>query len=187
MNDEEFLKKLREAFSIEADEHVQAITAGLLELEKSPPAPRRREIVETIFREAHSLKGAARAVNRTDIESVCQGVEGVFSQWKQNADRVTSANFDLLNRAMDLVTRLMRLPDVATGGAERAEIADMARDLGSVPSAPPPEAPPAVPPTHAPEPHAGHEITSLQIAETVRIPMAKMDALLRQEIGRAHV
>ncbi len=180
MNDEEFLKKLREAFSTEADEHLQAITAGLLELEKSPPPPRCREIVETIFREAHSLKGAARAVNRTDIESVCQVVEGVFSHWKQNADGVASANFDLLNRATDLMTRLMRLPDVATGAAERAEIAEMARDLGSVPSSPQPETPPAVPPPQAPEPHAGNEITSLQIAETVRIPMAKLDALLRQ-------
>ena len=38
MTDDEFLAKLREAFAIEAEEHLQAMTAGLLELEKAPAA-----------------------------------------------------------------------------------------------------------------------------------------------------
>jgi ATP-dependent helicase/nuclease subunit A len=37
------------------------MVSGLLELEKTPPPERQRAIVESIFREAHSLKGAARA------------------------------------------------------------------------------------------------------------------------------
>ena len=184
MTDEDFLLKLREAFGIEAAEHLQAMTAGLLELETTPASPRCTELVETVFREAHSLKGAARAVNRSDIESVCQTIEGVFSQWKRKEASVASANFDLLNRAVDLVTRLLRLGDVATGGAERAEITKMVRDLGSAsasaPAPPPAEAPVAVPSAPEPEPYADPEISSPQIAETVRIPMAKMDALLRQ-------
>ena len=185
MTDEEFLKQLREAFSTEADEHLQAITSGLLEIEKSPPGHRRGEIVETIFREAHSLKGAAHAVNRSDIESVCQAIEGIFSRWKRDSGSVASANFDLLNRANDLVTRLLRMPDVVTAGAERAEITNMVRDLNSatapaaLPAAAPATAAPApAPPAPEPEPPPGAEISAPQIAETVRIPMAKMDALL---------
>ena len=75
---EEFLKRLRQTFRIEAEDHVRAISAGLLELEKtsktSAPEMRAR-IIETIFREAHSLKGAARSVSLNDIESICQPVE----------------------------------------------------------------------------------------------------------------
>src|SRR5437870_2705753 len=119
MTDEDFLRKLREAFSTEADEHLQAMTSGLLELEKSPPAPRQQEIIETIFREAHSLKGASRAVNRTDIESICQALESIFSQWKRKEISVAPSSFDLLNRAIDLLTRLLRMPELATGAAER--------------------------------------------------------------------
>ena len=36
--DEEFLGKLREAFRGESEEHLLAISSGLLELEKSPEA-----------------------------------------------------------------------------------------------------------------------------------------------------
>src|SRR5215210_2554767 len=98
MTDDEFQKVLLETFAIEATEHVQAITSGLLELEKGPTSERRRELVESIFRDAHSLKGAARAVNRTDIEAVCQAMESVFAAWKRHAGEVTGESFDTLNR-----------------------------------------------------------------------------------------
>lgn len=212
MTDEDFLRKLREAFIGEADEHLQAMTAGLLALEKSPPAPQKKEIVETVFRDAHSLKGAARAVSRSDIEGVCQALESIFSQWKQEDASVAAETFDLLNRALDLVARLMRAPDAPKGAAERAEITDLVQQLASVhepahaPTAPPPEAPPAVapvtpmapasvaapasvtavavptppiPPAPQPESPVPGDIETPQIAETVRIPMAKMDDLLR--------
>ena len=208
MTDEDFLRKLREAFSVEADEHLQAITSGLLALEQSPPAPRKKEIVETVFRDAHSLKGAARAVSRGDIESVCQALESIFSQWKQKDTPVAAETFDLLNRAIDLLARLLRIPDAATGAAERGEITNLVRQLG-VPlparAIPPPEIPQAAPSAQEPEPPAAAPFRQApvrlrsgpepverqgpepvegepdvqQIAETVRIPMAKMDALLR--------
>jgi two-component system chemotaxis sensor kinase CheA len=68
---DDFLKRLRATFRIEAEEHVRTISAGLIELEKTPSPERRTQIIETIFREAHSLKGAARSVSLNDIESIC--------------------------------------------------------------------------------------------------------------------
>ena len=185
MTDEEFLLKLREAFGIEAGEHLQAMTGELLELEKAPASARSAELVETVFREAHSLKGAARAVNRTDIESVCQALEGVFSQWKRNAAGIAPGSFDVLNRAIDLVTRLLRAADVVTGVAQRAEITAMVRDLSGVavpaPAASPSESASAVtPPAPDPEPLAASEIETPHLADTVRIPTEKMDTLLRR-------
>ena len=69
---DELLKKLLATFRVEADEHLQAMSSGLLALEKMPQAEERAALVEKVFREAHSLKGAARAVNLLEIESVCQ-------------------------------------------------------------------------------------------------------------------
>ena len=181
MTDEEFLVKLREAFGAEAAEHLQTMTAGLLELEKTPASPRHTELVEAAFREAHSLKGAARAVNRTDIESVCQAIEGVFSQWKRNGAGSATGSFDGLNRAIDLLTRLLRAADVVTGAAQRAEIAAVVRALAAAPAhaASPPEGSPAA--EHAaPEPPAASEIETPHLADTVRISTGKMDALLRR-------
>ncbi len=187
MTDEDFLKKLREAFAIEADEHLQAVTAGLLELEQKPPAPRRREIIETVFRDAHSLKGAARAVSRGDIESVCQALESIFAQWKQKDRPVAAETFDLLNRALDLLARRLRLPDTATGAAERAEITELGRQLASAPAPAgsfipePPAAPaPAPPAAHAPEAPALAEPEAPQLGGAVRVRMVKLDTLLRR-------
>ena len=66
----DFLKKLLATFRIEADEHVRAMSSLLIEMEKTPDARKQAEALESIFREAHSLKGAARSVSMKEIESV---------------------------------------------------------------------------------------------------------------------
>src|SRR5947199_267336 len=58
-------------FLEELEEHVGALNRDLLALEKGPAGPERAERLTTLFRTAHSLKGAARAVNVTVIESAC--------------------------------------------------------------------------------------------------------------------
>lgn len=199
MTDEEFLIKLREAFAVEAGEHLQAMTSGLLELEKDPKALRRKEIIEFVFREAHSLKGAARAVSRTDIEAVCQALESIFSKWQLQPVGMAAETFDTLNRALDLVDKLLRLPDVAKTMAEKKAVTDMVRQLGELHD--PPPAPESVPVKgrvcKSDEPSSPDSISSHlgnpagpvpsdlpsegpHLSETVRIPMAKMDSLLRQ-------
>src|SRR5688572_5081235 len=110
--EDEFLKELRATFEVEAEEHLQAIAAGLLELEKAPPREKQREIIETVFRAAHSLKGAARAVDFTEIESLCQLLEDVFAAWKRQESGPSPTVLDTLHRALDAITVAMTTPDV---------------------------------------------------------------------------
>ena len=56
------LKQLMATFLDELDENVRALNRDLLALEKDPDGPRRSELLRSLFRTAHSLKGAARAV-----------------------------------------------------------------------------------------------------------------------------
>lgn len=102
---EEFLRELLADFMIEAAEHQQAIISGLLELEKNPDEKDRQIIVETTFREMHSLKGAARAVNIIEIERLCQGLESVLSLLKQKSISISKYFFDTMHRAMDLLNQ----------------------------------------------------------------------------------
>ena len=81
---EEFLKKLLATFRVEADEHLQAMFSGLDRLEKTSAGEQWSAAVEIIYREAHSLKGAARAVNFAELESLCHALESVFSGLKSN-------------------------------------------------------------------------------------------------------
>jgi two-component system chemotaxis sensor kinase CheA len=161
--DDEFLKTLLSAFQGEAAEHLQAISAGLLELERAPAL----EVVERVFREAHSLKGAARAVGQAGIESVCQALESVFAGWKRQEWQPTPAGFDTLHRATDLIQKLVEAPE----GIEPARVTQMRAEIETLPTAasrsPAPEvAEPVLPAT------AG--------ADTIRVATRKLDGLIVQ-------
>src|SRR5580693_3760943 len=102
--EDEFLIRLRATFTIEAAEHLHAMTTGLLELEKTPSSQTRLDLVATIFRAAHSLKGAARAVDFTNIESSCQTLEDMFDSWKRRDTTLSPAAFDTAHRLLDAIT-----------------------------------------------------------------------------------
>ena len=102
---EEFLKQLLATFRVEGEEHTQKLTEGLLALEENPAQP--AEVIESIYREAHSLKGAARAVGLRDVEIICQAIESVFAGFKRGEFKPTGSVIDLLHGANDLVGRLI--------------------------------------------------------------------------------
>ncbi|MBI3302351.1 MAG: hybrid sensor histidine kinase/response regulator, partial [Deltaproteobacteria bacterium] len=104
--DTDLLVKLRGLFAIEAEERRQAIATGLLALEKGPEAEEEIALLETLFREVHTLKGAARAVNLSEIEAICQVVESVCAPLKRKELKVWPELFDTLHRAMDTVQQL---------------------------------------------------------------------------------
>ena len=60
--DEEFLRDLMETFRQDAEEHIRALSTALVELEAAGEGYAAQAPLETLFREAHSLKGAAAAV-----------------------------------------------------------------------------------------------------------------------------
>ena len=57
-----------EYFQMEAAERLERMGSGLLALEQ---APSDRTLIVDLFREAHSLKGAAGVSGLTDVSEVC--------------------------------------------------------------------------------------------------------------------
>lgn len=100
--EEEVLKQLKETFKVEAKEHLQALERLLMYLEKNSPAEN-RPFFEEIFREAHSLKGAARAVNEEFVEKVAHALENVFAAAKEGKVELTTSDFDQLYEAVDVL------------------------------------------------------------------------------------
>ena len=109
-NQDEFMKKLMAAYRVEADEHFRAMSAGLLELEKPQTSEERRVTIETIFREAHSLKGASRAVEMGGVEAICRSLENVFSAWKRETLTPSTEQFDTFFNAIDIANELLTSP-----------------------------------------------------------------------------
>ncbi len=110
--DEDLLKKLLPMFKLEARDHLRIISSGLIEIEKGGPEPH-GEIIENIYRESHSLKGAARSVDRSDIVAICQSLENVFSALKREEITLSSRIMDLLHRTVDRVSDLIMGMDIS--------------------------------------------------------------------------
>lgn len=196
---DDFLKKLLATFKVEADEHLKAISAGLLELEKMPAGERQAEIIEQVFREAHSLKGAARAVNLTEIESVCHALESVFAALKNGQLADSQSLFDLLQEAIDAVGALLstegtaasgpaivaltrRLNDALKGMATaREEPVSTTREVESTPPLTTTASSP-VPSSVEPEAASGIRLPPQPsgLSETIRVSTAKLGAVMRQ-------
>ena len=111
--DQEFLKKLRQAFAFEAKEQLQIISSNLLKLEKQQDEKIRKELIEIMFRQAHNLKGSARAVNMSGIESLCQSLEAALSEMKKGKVPSAKNYLDTLLACADLLERLLAEEDKA--------------------------------------------------------------------------
>jgi two-component system chemotaxis sensor kinase CheA len=180
--EQEFLKSLRATFQVEAGEHLQTIAAGLLALEKTPPPDEQHRLVETVFRAAHSLKGASRAVNFTEIESICQSLENVFAAWKRQESVPSPQEMDRLHRLLDAATAALQAPEAGRDGNGQAPPPARPEATARSGTAPalstndpvrlqtaPTEALPSFSPSATEKPPA---------SETVRISVAKLDAQL---------
>lgn len=184
--DAAFLKRLLATFQVEAAEHIVAVSTGLLELEKTPAGGRRPELIEGVFREVHSLKGAARTVNLPPIESVCRSLEDIFSILKKQDRKIPPDFFDLLYQALDLLRDLLASLEVegkiSDASLVKSLIADLDRAAVSLAGSPiiDPQStivnPDAAPPIIDPQ-------STIITPGTIRVEKAKLDAVLLKAEG----
>ncbi len=190
IEDQEFVQRLRATFKVEAEEHLQAMASMLLELEQSAPSAAPRATIENIFREAHSLKGAARAVDLSEIEAVCQAIESVFSSWKREQTSPTPQSLDTIHQALDSIHALIGEPPAGSSNslAVSHELISRLGQLQLSPSsaAPRPVATPAPPAAVAESSPISSAIAPAAAepektaVQTVRISIDKLDARLFQ-------
>jgi len=183
----DFRKRLLSTFKIEAQDHLKTMSYGLIELEKTPPPEIQMEIVENIFRTSHSLKGAARAVNMTDIEAICQSLEGVFATWKQTGIKCSAGLFDTVYRAIDAIRTIVSLLGTEQNTLEKTQISKLLKELSHLKTSKPSDSgadletqePETSPSTNIPLPAPDTRPLVLS-TETVRISATKLETLLLQ-------
>lgn len=109
MDREDLSRRLLATFVVELDEQVQALNRDLLALEKGPADARRAELLRSVFRAAHSLKGAARSVNLEVIEQFCHRLEEILSPVRDGR----------VPLAADLLAMLFEAADALADAGER--------------------------------------------------------------------
>jgi two-component system chemotaxis sensor kinase CheA len=128
----DFQKSLFLTFKAEAHDHLNTVSNGLLELEKIPSPEVEKEIIETIYRDTHSLKGAARAVNMTDIETICQSLENIFGAWKKKKIEKPPELFDILYRAIDRIRKIISSHDEGQTPYDKSTVSKLIQDLSGL-------------------------------------------------------
>lgn len=112
----EFIRRLFKTYKIEAREHLFSMRNELIKFENCTNESLKAEIVEIIYRDAHSLKGASRAVNLKLIESVCQVLESIFSRLKKNELHLDKPSFDLIHYVINRLEQIVDTSELDNDG-----------------------------------------------------------------------
>lgn len=196
--DAEFQKQLLESFRVEARERLTGLSSGLVELEQVRNGERRAQLLETLVRDAHSLKGAARAVDLPPVVAVARGMEVALTALKREELAAAPELFDALHSAVDCTGRYLEASQKGSAAPELTALEKSVRALEQIcagcgkrneptPAVPPAETvAPAPDPTPeeipvSPEPEApakSFSESSGASSETVRIASARLGGLL---------
>lgn len=198
--EEEFRKKLLATFKVEADDHLKAISSGLIEMEDTDDPASRMRLTEVIYREAHSLKGASRAVDLREIETICNTLENIFGRWKHGTVLPSAGIYDDLHRIIDFMSEVVSAPEKDNTKLNK-EISEILDQLNEPETEPDIEKEKSIsisggsgkkqddrelvePPRTKPAPsfETGHEPEHIknEQADTVRISRIKLESLMMQ-------
>ncbi|KAA0571038.1 response regulator [Azospirillum sp. Sh1] len=118
-------QRLLAAFDLEHKDHLAAIRNALRDAEATGDAP---DLVD-IHRRAHSLKGAARAVDLPEVEAISHRLEAAFIAVQKGEIPLDAANVGVFRRALDAIEDLVAWS--LQGGGE-VETAGVLADLDAL-------------------------------------------------------
>lgn len=162
----QFDRKLAAIFQAEAEGHVQRMRECLSQLEHGDT----QKPVEQLFRAAHSLKGAARAVGEDEVEVACHAAEGLLSSLQRGRLSWSAPMGDVLHDLVSALARVLSEGPAASGSlvALLPRLEGLERADGARPPRPAPG--PALPVRPPP--------AALEQEHTVRIGVDRLDGLL---------
>jgi two-component system, chemotaxis family, sensor kinase CheA len=144
------LTQFHDAFFEESFEALDSMEAALLKLDIGDPDP---ELVNTIFRVAHSIKGGSATFGFSEIASFTHSLETLLDELRGSRMQVTVAISDLLLKSVDVMREMLR--SVHTKQPLNAQrVADLQFDLELVIAQKPSIAPAPAPMLTHPTPHA---------------------------------
>jgi two-component system, chemotaxis family, sensor kinase CheA len=171
MNQEELVVRLRATFAAELGEQVRLMNDDLLALESRPTDP---DPLKSLFRVAHTLKGAARTADVPLVEEICHSLETLLAEARDGGTLLGPDDFHLLFQAADVLADAgERLK--ATQPVETSALVHLSHRLRAGRSAP------RAAPTHPPAPAQPSPVAIPKPEprdDRIRVDPARLDALL---------
>ncbi|MCM3740261.1 chemotaxis protein CheA [Oceanobacillus luteolus] len=113
-----------DVFLDESREHLQAINDHTLTLEKEP---QNLEIVNEIFRSAHTLKGMAATMGYQDITSLTHKMENVLDMIRDNKLNATTEVIDIIFASVDYLEDMVE--DISNGNDGKKDVRQLVERL----------------------------------------------------------
>ena len=99
------LTQFHDAFFEESFEALDSMESALLKLDLGAPDS---ELINTIFRVAHSIKGGSATFGFSEIASFTHSLETLLDELRANRLQVTEATSDLLLKSVDALRDMLR-------------------------------------------------------------------------------
>lgn len=113
-----------EVFIEESKEHLQNVNEKLLELEQDPND---MEIVNEIFRSAHTLKGMSATMGFEDLANLTHKMENVLDAIRNHKITVTPEILDVVFQAVDNLEEMVF--SIADGGDGKKDVTEVVEKL----------------------------------------------------------
>ncbi|MFO1399845.1 MAG: chemotaxis protein CheA [Steroidobacteraceae bacterium] len=121
------LTQFHETFYEESFEALGSMEESLLKLDVGAPEA---ELINTIFRVAHSIKGGAATFGFAEIASFTHTLETLLDELRSHRMQVTDALMDLLLKSVDVMRDMLRAQQ-AKQPIDAQRVADLQFDLSS--------------------------------------------------------
>ena len=164
------MKEIMEDFLIEAFELIEQIDHDLVELEANPED---LELLNRIFRVAHTVKGSSSFLNFDVLTELTHHMEDVLNKARKGELKITPDIMDVVLESVDMMKGLLEsIRDNGSDAAAGIDIKNICASLtqiseGEAPSAAPeaPAAAPAPEPVKEPEPAAPAEEAAPEVSD----------------------
>jgi two-component system chemotaxis sensor kinase CheA len=123
------LSQFREIFYEESIERLETMESGLLDLDIGTPDP---EVINTIFRDAHSIKGGAGTFGFGEISDFTHVVEALLNEVRDQKRTVTKELVDIMLESVDCI-RYMISQSKADQPVDETRVTSLKERLISLP------------------------------------------------------
>lgn len=126
--DDQILNRMLKDFLEEAREHLDQLNLNLIQLEEYPDD---ENLLDQIFRIAHTLKGSAAFAGLKTVSEISRRIEEVFGDARKGSFKITARILDVLFEGLDILTKLIN--NAADGKNHAVDVARIREKLDHIP------------------------------------------------------
>ena len=104
-NDKNNNKEVMAIFQTESEEIIERLFNSFFSLENTPA---NRDLINSAYRDLHSLKGAVRMIGFNNIQMIIHKMEDIFDAVNQGEYRLENDVINILNKSLEIVSKYLQ-------------------------------------------------------------------------------